>query len=166
MTQSQPEAKPEAKPESHAPASAPPALAELIDERANHCFVCGPENPQGLHLKFQIDAEALTATSQVNLTRLHEGPPGHIHGGIIATLMDEAMGKLGVPLDAIMMTRNMVVDYLRPSPLGVELTLTGRFVRREGRKVFLAAELRHPSGSVLATATGLFIVIDPALLGR
>ena len=65
-----------------------------------------------------------------------------------------------------MMTRNMVVDYLRPSPLGVELTLTGRFVRREGRKVFLAAELRHPSGSVLATATGLFIVIDPALLGR
>ena len=89
--------------------------APTIDEQAGHCFGCGPANPEGLHLVFWFDAEAQTATALVNLTRNHEGPRGHIHGGIIATLMDEAMSKLNRPLGVIAMTRHMEVDYLRNS---------------------------------------------------
>ena len=116
--------------------------ASTIDERAGHCFGCGPANPEGLHLMFTFDAEGRTATARVNLTRVHEGPPGHIHGGIIATLMDEAMSKLNRPLGVIAMTRHMEVDYLKPSPLGRELVLTGRHVRREGRELFHEADLK------------------------
>ncbi len=130
-----------------------------LDEQGGHCFGCGPANPQGLHLDFAIDAEAHTATAAVHLTRNHEGPPGHIHGGIIATLMDEAMSKLNKPLGVLAMTRNMEVDYLRPSPLHQPLTLTGRHIRREGRKLFHEAELTLPDGTVLARAKGLFIAI-------
>ena len=128
--------------EDHVPASlAAVARNGTADERANFCFGCGPQNPEGLHLSFVIDeadAQNITATATVNLTRVHEGPPGHIHGGIIATLMDEAMSKLNRPLDVLAMTRHMEVDYLRPAPLGITLRLVGRHVKREGRKLYHA----------------------------
>jgi uncharacterized protein (TIGR00369 family) len=151
---------------SEAPAGSHRDHAPTIDEQAGHCFGCGPANPEGLHLVFTLGAEdgLPIATARVNLTRLHEGPPGHIHGGIIATLMDEAMSKLNRPLGVIAMTRHMEVDYLRPSPLHCELVLTARHVRREGRKLFHEAELKLPDGTVLAQAKGIFIVLDPALI--
>ncbi|MEO6803818.1 MAG: PaaI family thioesterase [Granulicella sp.] len=151
---------------SHLPIPLDAPTDATLDERSNHCFGCSPNNPQGLHLHFTIDAEALTATAPVCLTRLHEGPPGHIHGGIIAVLMDEAMSKLNRPLNAVAMTRNMQIDYLRPSPLEQILTLSSRHLRREGRKLFHYAELTDAAGNVLAKATGLFIVIDPSVIER
>ena len=153
----------------HAPACAEPALARTIDELAHHCFGCGPGNPQGLHLHFEVNSEnlsAITAKCIVNLTRMHEGPPGYLHGGIIATLMDEAMSKLNRPLDILAMTRHMGVDYLRPAPIGQPLTLMATHIRREGRKVFHEAVLSSADGTVLATAKGFFLVIDPAVIGR
>ncbi|QHN03688.1 PaaI family thioesterase [Granulicella sp. WH15] len=154
--------------ESHAPDGLDPVDVRTIDERASHCFGCGPDNPEGLHLSFLVEStpDAITSTVRVNLTRLHEGPPGHIHGGIIATLMDEAMSKLNRALGVIAMTRNLNVDYLRPSPLGVELTLVGRHLQRDGRKLHHEAELIHPNGTILARAKGFFIAIDPALLEK
>jgi uncharacterized protein (TIGR00369 family) len=154
-------------PENHAPANIAPEIARTVDERAAHCFGCGADNPQGLHLHFDInstDPANITATATVSLTSLHQGPPGYIHGGIIATLMDEAMSKLNRPLNVIAMTRHLAVDYLRPAPLGVPLTLIGRHVSRHGRKLHHAAELRHPDGTILAQAKGFFLAIDPSLL--
>ena len=144
---------------SHAPANL------TIDERASHCFGCGPDNPRGLHLSFEIDPVSITATSIVTLDRFYEGPPGYIHGGIIATLMDEAMSKLNRPLDVLAMTRHMEVEYLRPCPLNVPLTLTARHLRREGRKLFHTAELTR-DGVTLASASGFFLIIDPGVLAR
>ncbi len=152
---------------SHAPAFANPEIARTIDERANWCFGCGPENPQGLHLHFTIDRDTprgITATATVLLTRFHEGPPGHIHGGVIAVLMDEAMSKMNGPMNVLAMTRHMEVDYLRPCPLETPLQLVAFHERREGRKLFHNAELIHPDGTLLARGKGLFLAIDPALL--
>ncbi len=140
----------------------------MTDTSVNHCFGCGPANPQGLHLVFEIrtaEDGTPTATATVELTRLHEGPPGHIHGGILATLFDEAMSKLSRPLQVTAMTRHLEVDYLRPAPLDTPLTLTGRHLWREGRKLFHMAELTGPDGKLLATAKGLFIVVDRAPQG-
>jgi acyl-coenzyme A thioesterase PaaI-like protein len=138
-----------------------------IDERASHCFGCGPSNPQGLHLVFTTDTsnpEAPVSTANIQLTRLHEGPPGHIHGGIVATLLDEAMSKLNRPLNVLAMTRHMEVDYLRPAPLHQPLILVSRHLRRDGRKLFHQAEIQHPDGTVLARGKGLFIIVDQRLL--
>jgi uncharacterized protein (TIGR00369 family) len=140
-----------------------------LDERANHCFGCGPANPQGLHLNFTIDTAnsgVPTATAHIQLTQLHEGPPGYIHGGIVATLLDEAMSKLNRPLSVLAMTRHMEVDYLRPAPLHQLLVLTSRHLRREGRKLFHQAEIHHADGTVLARAKGLFVIIDDKYLTR
>ncbi len=144
-----------------------------VDELAAHCFGCGAANPQGLHLRFTVhtppppDEHEITATATVQLTELHQGPPGYIHGGIISTLLDEAMSKLNRPLGLLAMTRHMSVDYLRPAPLHTPLTLTARHLRREGpRKLFHTADLLAPDGTPLAHAEALFLAIDPSLLQR
>ena len=135
-----------------------------------------PPIPQGLHLVFTTDTthpEAITATAHISLTRMHEGPPGHIHGGIVAALLDEAMSKLNRPLNVLAMTRHMEIDYLRPAPLHQPLVLISRHLRRPAkpdgtpdRKLFHQAEIQHPDGTVLARAHGLFIVVDEKLLAR
>lgn len=140
-----------------------------IDERANHCFGCGPANPQGLHLVFTTntsDPAHPTASTHFQLDRLHEGPPGYVHGGIIATLLDEAMSKINRPLDVLAVTRHMEVDYLKPVPLFQPLILTSRHLHREGRKLFHQAEIQSPDGTVLARGNGVFIEIDKAILAR
>jgi acyl-coenzyme A thioesterase PaaI-like protein len=160
----------------HTPTSmdAPTPGNPTIDERANHCFGCGPANPQGLHLISTTDTsnpEHITATAQIQLDRMHEGPPGHIHGGIVAALLDEAMSKLNRPLNVLAMTRHMEVDYLRPAPLYQPLVLTARHLSRAtrsdgtpDRKLFHQAELQRPDGTVLARSKGLFIVLDEKIL--
>ncbi|QNI38211.1 PaaI family thioesterase [Edaphobacter albus] len=140
-----------------------------IDERANHCFGCGSANPQGLHLAFSTDAsdpQHPTAAANFQLDRAHEGPPGYVHGGIVATLLDEAMSKLNRPLDLLAVTRHMEIDYLRPVPLYQPLKVTSRHLRREGRKLFHQAEILSPDGTVLACGQAIFIVLDPAMLAR
>lgn len=146
---------------------APDSLSPIIDERASHCFGCGPANPHGLHLVFTTDVSDpahITATAHVQLDRHHEGPPGYLHGGLVATLLDEAMSKLNRPLNVLAMTRHMEVDYLRPVPLYQPLVLESRHLRREGRKLFHQAQIKHPNGTVLARGQGLFIVIDAKIL--
>jgi acyl-coenzyme A thioesterase PaaI-like protein len=152
--------------DSHAPIAVSAEVARTIDERANHCFGCGPENPQGLKLEFSVREEdgVITATSLLTMTRMHEGPPGYIHGGIIATLLDEAMSKLNRPLNVLAMTRSLSVDYLKPAPLYVPLKLVGTHVKRDGRKVLHSAALMLEDGAVLARGDGFFLVVDPAML--
>ena len=139
-------------------------LEPSIDELSGYCFGCGPANTQGLHLQFAIDGAAHTATASVQLDRHYQGAPGYIHGGILATLLDEAMSKLNRPLGVLAMTRRMEVDYLRPAPIDTALTLWAGHLRREGRKLFHEAELRDGTGAVLARCTGLWIAIDPNLI--
>jgi uncharacterized protein (TIGR00369 family) len=136
-------------------------------EQANHCFGCGPDNPQGLRLEFTLassEAGGLTASAEVKLTRLYEGPPGHIHGGIIATLLDEAMSKLNRPLNIVAMTRSLTVDYLRPAPLETTLKLVATHIKKNGRKVLHAADLMLEDGTMLAHGEGFFLVIPPQMI--
>ena len=111
----------------HAPGSAD---EKTIDELSGHCFGCGPHNPQGLHLHFTLDPLSDAVTAPVTLTELHQGAPGYIHGGLIATLLDEAMSKLNRPLGLLAMTRHIDLDYLRPAPIHQPLTLSGHHLRR------------------------------------
>ncbi len=139
-------------------------MERSIDEISGYCFGCGPRNPEGLHLAFETDQEAHTASAFVTLDERYQGAPGYVHGGIIATLLDEAMSKLNRPLGVLAMTRQMDVSYLRPAQIGVEMLLRSRFLKREGRKLFHEAELLSRDGQLLSRCSGLWIVIDPSVL--
>jgi uncharacterized protein (TIGR00369 family) len=95
------------------------------------------------------------------LTRKFTGPPAHAHGGVIATILDEAMGKVNKLRHVVAMTRSMEVEYLKPVPLGKPITVEGYELRVHGRKHTNVAEIRNAQGELLARSTGLFIAIDP-----
>lgn len=139
-----------------------PDLKPLAHGALNHCFGCGQANRMGLRLKFFVD-EQHTIVCRVKLARRFEGPPRHAHGGVIATLLDEAMSKANRQFGVLAMTRQMEVEYLKPVPLGVSLLLTGRHVEKSGRKHHCEAELASEDGMVLARAKALFIEVRPEL---
>lgn len=127
----------------------------------NHCFGCGNENPDGLRLKFRFDEAHERAICDFRMPKRYQGPPGHIHGGVIATILDEAMGKVNKLRSVIALTKKMEIEYMRPVPLGEKLTVVGREKAVHGRKHFNVAEIRNQAGEVLARSEGLFIAIDP-----
>ena len=129
--------------------------------RENHCFVCGDDNPDGMHLKFSLDEEMRQAICHFNLPRRYTGPPGHCHGGIIATILDEAMGKVNKFRNVLALTSSMEIKYLKPVPLGQPLTVVGYEQSVDGRRHTNVAEIRNEQGEVLACSTGIFIAIDP-----
>jgi uncharacterized protein (TIGR00369 family) len=136
------------------------ALTPLSHGALNHCFGCGQENRTGLRLKFFVDGDH-RIVCRVRIPRRFEGPPGHVHGGVIATLLDEAMSKANRQFGITAMTRHMEVDYLKPVPLLKPFELTARYLSASGRKHHCEAEIRDALGNVLARGKALFIAIDP-----
>ena len=127
----------------------------------NRCFACGPANPQGMHLKFYFDEATRRAWCRFRLPRRYQGPPGHAHGGIIATVLDEAMGKVNKLRSVVALTKAMEVEYLKPVPLGQTLIAEGHERRVRGRIHINVAEIRNQQGDVLARGRAVFIAIDP-----
>ena len=137
------------------------AISGKPKPRKNHCFACGKDNTAGMHLKFYLDHEAQRATCNFRLSRKYTGPPGHAHGGIIATILDEAMGKVNRFRNVLALTSSMEIRYLKPVPLGKTLTVTGYEQSVEGRRHVNVAEISNAEGQLLARSTGTFIAIDP-----
>lgn len=126
----------------------------------NHCFACGKDNDQGMQLQFYLDEEARHTICEFNLSRRYEGPPGHAHGGIIATILDEAMGKVNKLHKVVALTKSMEIEYVRPVPLGQKLIVTGREQEHVGRRHINVAEISNEKGEVLARSTGTFVAVD------
>jgi uncharacterized protein (TIGR00369 family) len=133
-------------------------LAPFAHSANNRCFGCGPANQNGMHLEF-FRAEDGSLVSFSIIPGTFEGPPGYLHGGIIATLLDEAMSKAVRAQGSISMTRKIEIEYLRPVPSGSPIRIEGRVVRNEPRKHWAEARILNEGGTVLAEAKGLFIEV-------
>jgi uncharacterized protein (TIGR00369 family) len=128
------------------------------------CFGCGSQNPIGLHLKFVLSPEGKSYVCEFEIGSNFGGPPGHAHGGIIATILDEAMGKANKLEGKIAVTSRMEVDYLRPVPLDQPLVVEGSILRTDGRALYNVGELRNAKGVLLARSRGKFVIIDPEIM--
>ena len=135
-------------------------LTPLAHAAQNRCFGCGEANPTGLRLEFLLAPDG-TVVCPVSVPDRFEGPPGFLHGGIIATLLDETMSKSVRARGLIAMTRHMEVDYRRPVPSCATIRMEGRVLRSEGRKHWVEAHVLNSEGQVLAHSRGLFIEVKP-----
>ena len=133
-------------------------LKPMAHTAQNRCFGCGAANPAGLQLEFLL-AEDKSVVSLATIPDGFAGHPGYLHGGIIATLLDESMSKSVRAQGLTAMTRQLEVDYLRPVPAGEPIRLEGRLVRSEGRKHWAEARILNARGTALAEGKGLFIEI-------
>ncbi|MBQ9364759.1 MAG: PaaI family thioesterase [Schwartzia sp.] len=116
----------------------------------NYCFACGRDNPFGLHLKFEIEGDKFIARK--TLTREFQSFTGVAHGGIVTTLLDEAMGGYLVALGKKGFTARIEVRYRHPTPIGEELTITGWQESTRGHFVNMKAAVALPDGTVTAEA--------------
>ncbi|XP_060726157.1 acyl-coenzyme A thioesterase THEM4 isoform X1 [Tachysurus vachellii] len=92
---------------------------------------------------------------------LLEGPPGHVHGGAIATMMDTVTGTLAGYLAGPVMTANLNINYRSPVPLGSVVLLHSALDRIEGKKIFVNGRVTSTDESKLHTeATALFISVN------
>src|ERR1035438_1650484 len=132
-----------------------PAHPDAKLHGSNRCFGCGEANPAGLQLQFLL-AEDHSVVGQPVVSSAFEGHPGYLHGGIIATLLDETMSKAVRARGFTAMTRHMEVDYLCPVPSGAPLRLEGRVTHNEGRKHWTEAKIMDAKGIVLAQGKGIF----------
>jgi uncharacterized protein (TIGR00369 family) len=133
-------------------------LKPFVHVAHNRCFGCGPANPTGLHREFML-AEDGSVVCLATVPDRFEGPAHYLHGGIIATLLDEAMSKAVRASGRTAMTRHMEVDYQRPVPSGAELRIEARVTRSADRKHWTEAKIVSAKGTALAEAKGLFIEI-------
>jgi uncharacterized protein (TIGR00369 family) len=133
-------------------------LTPMAHAAQNRCFGCGQANPVGLHLEFLL-AEDQSVVCLSAIPDTFEGPVGYVHGGIIATLLDETMSKSVRARGVVAMTRHMEVDYLRPVPSGSQIRLEGHVTHHEGRKHWVQARILNDEGTELAKSKGLFIEI-------
>ncbi|NYH54373.1 MULTISPECIES: PaaI family thioesterase [Nocardiopsis] len=120
-------------------------------------IVAGDTNPAAPPLLLERTPEGLRG--EVTLNTVYQGPPGLVHGGWIAALLDQAVGSVSAVETAPGLTANLNVDYRRPTPLFTPLEVTSWVERVEGRKVFVAGRIRA-HGEVTAEATALMIQVS------
>lgn len=125
----------------------------------NFCFACGQDNSQGMRLKFSIDSKDSTVRGSFRMAGRYQGSPAALHGGIVATLVDEAMGKLN-RLDGIVApTAEINVEYLLPVPLGRKIVVEARSTSQQGRHYWRECTIRDSEGKLLARGKGRFVKV-------
>jgi len=129
------------------------------------CFVCGIENPIGLKLKFYTDDQGRCIT-HFRPRQEHQGYPGHLHGGLISTLLDETMGRVLTGQNVWAMTGQLEVRFRKPVPLDQELTIVGELIHSRSRVYEARGEIRLPDGTVLAEGSGLYIRIPDEVVEK
>jgi acyl-coenzyme A thioesterase PaaI-like protein len=118
------------------------------------CFACGSENSRGLGMSFRL--EQGRAVAEFEAPRYLQGYPGHVHGGLVATMLDEAMGWAVHAQGIWAMTARLTTRFRRRVPPDQTLTVSGWVTRDRGRFLELCAEVRSPDGALLAQAEGIF----------
>jgi acyl-coenzyme A thioesterase PaaI-like protein len=120
---------------------------------ARWCYACGDLNPIGLHLQFRMEDE--WAVAEFIAQRDHQGYPGYVHGGIVSSLLDEAMGWATYGRGIWALTGKLETRFRGIVPTGEVLQVRGRIARDRGRTLDVLAELNDMDGRRLAESTGL-----------
>lgn len=120
---------------------------------SDDCFVCGRKNPKGLYLTFYDNGQN-EVYSDFTLGSDYQGYPGVAHGGIVATILDEVVGRVAMITDHhhLMMSVVLQVKYRHPTPVNVPLRAVGRIVRLRGRLGKAEGALYLPDGTLAAEA--------------
>jgi uncharacterized protein (TIGR00369 family) len=136
-------------------------IVRLEPNPTNKCFGCGGDNSGGMRLTFEQDNTNRKIVGRFVLGERYQGGGGFAHGGIIATLLDEAMGKVCRFREARAVTAELTVEYLKPVSTAQEIIVEGRETEQKGRNLFMAGEIRNEAGEILARGRARFVVIAP-----
>jgi uncharacterized protein (TIGR00369 family) len=121
------------------------------------CFVCGPQNPIGLKTSFSIDREAQTSYARLTLRDDFQGWQDVVHGGILATLLDEACAYACLVQADNCVTAEINVRYRKPVRVGDTVEVFGQLLDSR-RKVWKAEAQIKINGALYAEAQAKLFV--------
>ena len=133
----------------------------LAPNPKNKCFGCGGDNAGGMKLTFEQDNVNRKIVGRFVLGERYQGGGGNGHGGIIAVLLDEAMGKVCRFREVKAVTAELAIEYLKPVNVQQEIIVEGREAEQKGRNIFILGEIRDTAGVVLARGKARFVIIAP-----
>ena len=113
-----------------------------------------------MRLKFSVDPKDRTVEGTFYLAHRYQGPPSYVHGGVIAVLVDEAMGKLNRLDGIVSMTGELTIRYRRPVPLGRKIQVKAWPLQHRGRNYWRECTIHDSQGQLLVQGTGKFIKVD------
>jgi uncharacterized protein (TIGR00369 family) len=131
----------------------------LMPNPANHCFGCGGGNDFGMKLTFEVDRETGRASGRFRLGPRYGGGAGFVHGGVIAVLLDEVMGKISKLSEERAVTAELNIEYRKPVPTDAEIVVCGWQEGEKGRNRFRTGEIHDMQGNLLARGRGRFVVV-------
>jgi acyl-coenzyme A thioesterase PaaI-like protein len=134
-------------------------IIRLEPKAANNCFGCGGANESGMHLTFDLYVDEGKTRGKFVLGSRYGGGAGFAHGGIIALLLDEAMGKISKLTEELAVTAELSVEYRMPVPLTEEILVEGWQESEKGRNRFRIGEIKDAAGNLLARGRGRFVVV-------
>jgi uncharacterized protein (TIGR00369 family) len=137
-------------------------LQRLDPNPSNGCFGCGGANEDGMKLAFVQDNANRRITGRFVLGSRYQGGAKFLHGGIIALLLDEAMGKCCRFRDARAVTAQMTIDYLKPIDAEQEIVVEAFEELQSGRNLFQVGEIRNVAGEVMARGKARFVIVKAA----
>jgi acyl-coenzyme A thioesterase PaaI-like protein len=116
-------------------------------EAATMCFACGPDNPIGLHIRFDVEGDECTAEFTPNEN--HVGFSDTVHGGIIYTALDDVTANILYQQGRKAHTARCEIRYRQPARVGETLTIRGWIDAERRRLVMLKGEIRRKADDVL-----------------
>ncbi len=142
---------------------------EVMKKQPNSrmCFTCGEENPAGVHVRYEEQVDG-SVWARFTGHDHHQGYPNRMHGGVIAAILDETIGRAILARGTLRIegvTREIGVRYRQPVPLGVELTAVGRITSEDARSFEGTGELLLADGTVAAESHARYRKLDMDQIG-
>lgn len=119
------------------------------------CFVCGKSNPKAIGITWQLEPGNNIYASFV-FSDFQQGPPGCVHGGASAAVLDEAMGLAVFYSGYKVVTANLSIDYRKPIPLGEPVKIQAVMSGKTERRILALGEILLPDGSIAVSAKGTY----------
>ncbi len=127
----------------------------------DHCFVCGMRNPFGLQVKPDIEADGAMVRIVCTPGEHLQGWADILHGGILSTLLDEAITYVGIStFGQHAVTAQLEVRFRNPAPTRVKLFVSAKRIKVSRRLVEAEAEVRLADGTLIATGTGKVVPVN------
>jgi acyl-coenzyme A thioesterase PaaI-like protein len=133
-----------------------PAEVIVTEKAASNCFACGLSNARGLRLIFRAAPDGSMSALWSPEADL-EGYHGIVHGGLVSTVLDEAMAKVAAATGARWLTAELTVRFKQQTPSGASLRVRGWIANRNRRMIKAEAELLQEDGTELAHGWATFL---------
>ena len=126
------------------------------------CYVCGQDNPLGLHLRFELAGEQVVARFAPRPE--HGGFQGIVHGGVLMTVLDEVMfWTPSIAAGRMYWSAEVAVRFVAPARVGVELTAVAQLQRMRPKMARTTGSITDAAGRLIASATGKYLPVPAEL---